>query len=138
MEHDDEEYAFTTHEDAAAFVKLLRQQMLSNIPQTIWMLQSEQLRSTLRNHVDALGHDVDDEQFMYGMLYGTLLTINLQSQSTEISVPTAMLATVMLDMLENPSGLTLEEIDGMRDKVDQLTRTSVFDKIARFFIRALG
>jgi hypothetical protein len=139
MGFDGEEYAFDTHADAARFIRTLQQTMTEAIPTTIWSIQSEQLRSTVRNHINVLGHDVEDEEFMYGLLYGALLTINLQAQSTEISIPTIMLMTVLLDMLEDPTGLTHDDLSHVKNLVDgPETPRSFFARLVQAIVTALS
>ena len=131
-----DEYAFESHEAATKFIHAMQENLASTIPQTIWQVQTEQLRSALRNHVETLGRDTDDEEFMHGLLYGALLTINLQAQSTEIAIPTAMLVTVMLDMIEHPSDLSFSEMEAMRTIVDKIQqRPSVWSRVVRLLIR---
>jgi len=98
----EEELSFASHEDVARIVRTMERNLLTVIPPMVWVGQSEQLATAVRNHVDEIGGEVTDRALMGGMLYGSMLTLNLESQVNEISPASIMLVTVLLNLFENP------------------------------------
>lgn len=102
MNDESSEYVFTTHDDVARIVRTMEKDLLNYIPPMVWVGQSEQLAAAVRNHLDEMGCSVADKILVKGMLYGSMLAINLEAQMNEISPATIMLTAVLLDMYENP------------------------------------
>ena len=121
-EYDNEEYAFSTHDDVVRVVRLMEENISSNMPKILWVSQREQLRSAVRNHLESLGYSSFDEDVIRGALYGAVLAINLESQSSVVSLQTVMLTTVLLDMVENPMDIDMEQLDDLRDFVNSATK----------------
>lgn len=119
MDDDIEPYAFHTNEDVIAAVKSLRSDVSEHVPAIIWAAQIDQLASGVRNHIEVLGHDTSDMSLMHGMLYGTMLAINLEAQTSEVSTSTIMLASVLLDMIESPDDFDGEVLGQLRSAVDR-------------------
>lgn len=135
----DESYAFSTHDDVVAAVHLMEKSVVDNIPKFMWVMQREQLRTAVRNHIEALGQDPANESVMLGALYGAMLAINLESQSSVISVQTILLATVLLDMIENPIDAMSPDIGIIRDMVNNASkRRGSSSKLLQFARMILG
>lgn len=134
---DNHEYAFTTNEEVAAAVRSMRSDLIDHLPPVIWETQIDQLSSGVRNHIEALGHDTLDMSLVHGMLYGTMLAINLEAQTSEVSTSTVMLASVLLDMIEHPTDLDSELLSQLRSAVDRPDRARGVRRWISQMIRAL-
>jgi hypothetical protein len=114
-----EEFAFSTHEDVVKVVRSMEHDLFQIVPKVIWAAQTDQLSTAVRNHIEMIGYTTDDKVLLYGMLYGTLLTINLESQTMEVSPASIMLASVLLNMTEDPN-LDRDQMEMLRKEVDKV------------------
>jgi len=125
---DNEDFAFETHDDVVRVVRLMEENLFEIVPKIIWASQTDQLGSAVRNHVEQIGYDMDNQTLLLGMLYGTLLTINLESQLTEVSPASVMLASVLLGMVEDPNNSNSMELLAIRNEINRSMGDEDFEK----------
>jgi len=116
---DNEDFAFGTHQDVVRVVRSMENDLFQIVPRIIWAAQTDQLGSAVRNHIEHIGYEVDNETLLVGMLYGALLTINLEAQNSDISPSSIMLASVLLNMTEEPMNSNNSEFESIKKQIDR-------------------
>jgi len=139
MGEEESEYAFASHDEVIAAVHMMEESVFENIPKFMWIAQREQLRTAVRNHFDELGCDSSDPTLLRGALYGAMLAINLESQSSVVSLQTVMLATVLLDMFENPAdAIGTQSLEDLRNMIEDATKRQRPSKMKYILRRIVG